>query len=101
MASIALAPMEVAGSPPPGDPREARTPEALLARRQALRSHAAPAGTRAPVHTGALCKRGHAWGTTGQSLRRNNSAGDCATCDTIRHREAKARAKPKRKAPRP
>ena len=40
-----------------------------------------PAFDAAKHRLGKLCKKGHAWGTSGLSLRANNKAGYCLTCN--------------------
>jgi hypothetical protein len=49
-----------------------------------------------------LCKRGHAWGQTGKSLMwiKDSMCVECKKFLNNKYREAKARAKSKRKAPR-
>ena len=43
---------------------------------------------------GRLCPRGHEWGTTGQSLRVNNRAGYCLTCNATHARARRQAGQP-------
>ncbi len=44
-------------------------------------------------HLGKLCAHGHAWGSSGQSLRANNKAGYCLACNAALNK-AKRQARP-------
>ena len=63
------------------DEQAATLSAALQDRVHTVIQETAPAFDATKHRLGKLCKSGHEWGTTGQSLRANNKAGYCLACN--------------------
>jgi len=62
---------------------------------------AVPPFDRMKHHLGKLCRAGHEWGRTGQSLRANNKAGYCLACNAALNVDHKRAARQRKRQAQP